>query len=284
MVKVNFICVRHGQGCHNVANNFLRSNTIQQKPFAVDPELTQVGVDASIENGCHVSKVLRKQFNIDTINIVGCSPLIRCMETAYFMTRKWANPPSKIFVFPHLREIDENYETNKYSIASYERMERIPSYAMKTLQEQKTYLQSKGILKYFDFTFVERFPKERKLPGDLASFMAWFSKDFIPFLKYRRDLNVFLTTHHGVLRDATGESFVNNNGVVVETYDSTNIAKISSLTSYLPKHFFSNYKGVSKKDFYCPSSRCKQLCDLATNPAGNNKAQTAHIPKCNVKI
>jgi len=285
MSKVNYVFVRHGQGCHNVANSFYKESIIGERPIQVDPELTDVGVDASIQNGCHISKVLKNNFNINTINIVGCSPLLRCMETAYYMTRKWVNPPRKIFVFPHLREIDESYKTNKYSMSSYEIMEKVPSYAMKTIAEQKFYLLSKGILQFFDFTYVERFSKERKLPGDLASFMTWFSRHFVPSIKSKQNLNVFITTHHGVLRDAIGESFTNNNGVLIQTIESETILKMYSLTNLLPKGFFKNYNSIMDKAFYCPSSRCSKLCTNNQVPKNNQIGPVkVEMEKCDVEI
>src|SRR5690606_14672139 len=102
--------------------------------------------------------------------IVGCSPLIRSMETAYYMTRKWPEQPEKIFVFPYLREIDEG-SSNKYSTQSRKKIKSSPNYAMKSIQEQKDYLKSINLLNHFDFTFVEDNKKGREEPGDIPTFI-----------------------------------------------------------------------------------------------------------------
>jgi len=196
--NINFAFIRHGFGCHNAISGLHKSELISvedamifsgkrneiNKNAMVDPVLTQVGVDASIHNGCVMNQIFRSidsiiqnnygdTINMDKINVIGCSPLIRCMETAYYMSRSWPNPPSKIYVFPFLREIDESSD-NKYSLASIIRMNKKPFYAMKSIEEQKKYLESLGILNFFDFSFVEMFKKERAEPGDIETFTRWF--------------------------------------------------------------------------------------------------------------
>ena len=100
----------------NKDDNIL-TKMFKQKSFTLnDPVLTEIGVEASIYNGCIINKILRnlsqftnkKELEMKTFNVVGCSPLLRSMETAYYMTRKWKNPPDQIYVFPLLREIDES--------------------------------------------------------------------------------------------------------------------------------------------------------------------------------
>ena len=124
----NFVFVRHGLSCHN-AVRYLQKSPENIKSLIIDksklkekdPELTEIGVDASIENGCiikniikNLDKVSQSDITIKEFDVVGCSPLIRAMETAYYMTRKFDNPPNKIWVFPFLREIDE-MSSDKYS-------------------------------------------------------------------------------------------------------------------------------------------------------------------------
>jgi len=159
--NINFVFLRHGYGCHNALPSLYRNNVITKATYHNeasnsqndDPELTPIGVQASLHNGCVISNVLKdlkyltKNPLLDTseMHVVGCSPLIRCMETAYFMTRNWKTPPQKIYVFPYLREINESSD-DKYSKSSLKIMETTPAYAMKTILDQKMYLHQKGIL------------------------------------------------------------------------------------------------------------------------------------------
>jgi hypothetical protein len=274
-MNINFAFIRHGHGCHNAISPLYKKNMIDLADYKnflgmkADPELTQLGVDASIQNGCVVSKILKNlnQVEMNPINIVGCSPLIRCMETTFYMTRKWVNPPNKIFVFPFLREIDER-SSDIYSKESRINMDTVPSYAMKSIREQKDYLRSQGILDFFDFTFVEMDPQARREPGDILSFIKWFALQFVVEMNLtsKRQLNLFVTTHAGVLKHFSEEGFWNNSGIVVSTTVPNslhvNITNVISLNDYLPKSFFALYNEAyyNDKQFYCPSSRCGTLC------------------------
>jgi hypothetical protein len=315
-MNINFAFLRHGYGCHNAMSNLAGSKVIsytQARQFLNsqsnvdsnnvfsndiiplnDPVLTNIGVDASIYNGCIINKILKRlpeiykdpRLDMNTMNVVGCSPLIRCMETAYYMTRKWKNPPDQIYVFPLLREIDES-SVNKYSDESKEIIRITPSYSIKTIQEQKDYLQSIGILKYFNFSFVEAFPSERIEPGDVKEFIKWFGKYFIKLLdKKRGNLNVFITTHAGVLKDYADEGFYNNSGFVVNLHydDVYSLNRYVSLNDFIKDYnFFKDYKNpkYSSKAYYCPSDRCGQLCSVAKG-RGNKKVEKVNLV-CNVE-
>lgn len=279
--KVNYYFVRHGFGCHNAIRPILdyhvsdrnHRTIISSDPAFIDPLLTPLGVNASIQNGCAIGKLIKTlarttkkpDFEMSQMNVVGCSPLLRSMETAYYMTRKWRNPPNKIYVFPHLREIDER-STNKYSPESKKAMNTEPSYMMKSIEDQKLYLQREGILQYFDFRFVESNPTLRDAPGDVLDFVSWFSEHFAPSVN-ESNLNVFVITHAGVLRDYAKEGFINNSGFALSTTLDMQAMKIHakkhvSFNPLLPSTFFKNYTGkdVLRKEYHCPSNRCGQIC------------------------
>jgi broad specificity phosphatase PhoE len=300
--NINFTFVRHGFGCHNAISGLTKSDIISVqdalsfsgkkqsvgKTPMVDPVLTQIGVDASIHNGCVISKILKSidkilkssydlndndhDLKIDSIHVIGCSPLIRCMETAYYMTRSWVNPPSKIYVFPFLREIDES-SSNKFSLESRMNMNSKPFYAMKDIEEQKKYLERLGILNFFDFSFVEEqslFQKLRKEPGDIGNFVKWFITYFLEKKQLSETLNVFIVTHAGVLSSFVNqeEGFTNNSGFIINTkYDHNNgvsIKKYVSLNSFLNYfNFYQDYKSTNQVEYYCPSDRCEELCSVA---------------------
>jgi broad specificity phosphatase PhoE len=284
MSKIKYIFIRHGFGCHNALSPFFRNNEVQsdQRAFISkhdalkDPLLAPMGVDASIQNGCVVSKVVKNihittedpDLEIKDINVVACSPLLRSMETAYYMTRRWKNPPNKIYVVPYLREIDER-SNNKYSEKSLKVIDLEPSYLMKPIEVQKEHLRKEGILDYFDFRFVED-QAVRKTPGDIKMFMSWMSDTLVKINNINIPVvNVFAITHAGVLREFTGEGYINNSGCIVVTNvdyasDNIKIEKMLSLTKYLPNTFFQDYRRTkyNTREYYCPSDRCGVLCSV----------------------
>ena len=298
-VNVNFAFVRHGYGCHNAVRPLLNNNVIlkdQAKQLSKssansDPELTPLGVDVSIHNGCIISKIIRSlhkfsndpSVKIDTMNIVGCSPLIRSMETAYYMTRKWKTPPNKIYVFPHLRELDEG-SNNKFSNESKNIINLVPAYAMKSILDQKKHLQKHGLLDFFDFTLVEVFQKERKEPGDIINFIDWFGKHFLPIVESPKDnLNVFVVTHAGVLKDYAGESFANNSGFLLNTkispYDGqAKFGTYINFNYFLPPFFQKSYDKFADSAYFCPSNRCAAICKL--NSATHSKLKKLELSTC----
>ena len=270
-MNINFVFTRHGYGCHNAVRPLLENRLLSKKDLNKldfkDPELTNIGVETTIENGLIISELLTTKLNINNINIIGCSSLIRSMESAYYMTRKWVNPPEKIYVFPLLREIDEDTD-NKYSVKSRLTMDNTDSYAMKTIQEQKAHLLSKGILEFFDFTFCEKknFEHLRKEPGDVELFTEWFVNIFLPLNKIRNvNINVLIVTHAGVLKDYSNMGFHNNSGFLLETVVKNSYITYKNLISFsklLNDKFVKDYYKFSKKSDYCPSDRCSPLCDL----------------------
>ena len=291
-MNVNIAFLRHGFGCHNamrplINNNFLIPE-IDMKVLNIlsDPELTPLGVDTSIHNGCVISKLIKNEWKaigdsrmkVDQIHLVGCSPLIRSMETAYYMTRKWNNPPSKIYVLPYLREVNESSE-DIYSPKSRKIIDTIPSYKMKTIEEQKNYLRTQGILEYFDFHFVESDIKARNEPGDIRVFNKWLFKTILP--NFNLDtMNLLVVTHAGVLRNFSQHSHYNNSGFLLNVtaqepekikvfnlfdkieYKEPKYNAISILDKVLPKEFFTDCSNSKyNMSYYCPSRRCGKLCN-----------------------
>lgn len=284
-----FIFVRHGYSCTNAMGHLAKSNIIKSsdaKQFLEysdktktvfnsniqplnDPVLTNIGVDASIHNGSVINKLLQKLVNINKINIIACSPLIRAMETAYYMSRKWVNPPNKIYVLPFLREIDER-SSNKFSETSIQKINTVPGYSMKSIDEQKAYLKKLGILHFFDFSFVEAFPEQRLLPGDINLFLQWFATYYLPLVvEPIEDLNIFIVSHAGVLRDFDQNGFYNNSGFVINTaYDSKSKklvprGYISLQPNLIQLDFFKDYTNpIYNQEYYCPSERCGKLCSV----------------------
>ena len=247
---VNFIFLRHGNACHNVINKIGYKRVPGDINYK-DPQLTHYGVDMSIWMGCLIKNMLKiisttdiegaeDIEDIEEIDIIGSSPLIRAIETAYFTTRNWNKPPNKIHIFPFLRELDENIfkfpELTKYSNKA---IYNIPEYAIKTIPEQKEYLlQTFGKVRssFFDFSSVIEFPEEREEPGDIERFIIWFYKNLNKIIKRDNDnysdnenysdnyttnnkqvYNVLIITHAGVIRDYFDKLVSNNMGFVLNT-------------------------------------------------------------------
>lgn len=282
--SVNFIFLRHGFACHNAAT-LLRKSGIEISR-QTDPELTDIGVDATIHNGCIISNTLRRE-GIDKIHLVGSSGLIRSMETAHYITSKWKSPPQKIYVFPYLRELDEStlsyktaeqnriaqaYRTNylkpKYSANSRQTIDSIPSYAMKSIPEQKAYLQTTEFGDKIDFKYVQT--GLRGEPGDIYSFIDWVHRNSIQRLaKQGKDsINILVITHAGVLVDffltekKREHDFPNNSGFIVKTTFTNRGFQLGNITPLdVPTEFYTRYKDTNTMDYYCPSRRC----DFCTN-------------------
>jgi broad specificity phosphatase PhoE len=309
--------VRHGHGCHNAVSTLYKNNILKQEDalqfhgnitndaakndkLFIDPELTQIGLDASAYNGCIISKTIRKigfdQYKKDvfsTINLVGCSPLIRCMETAYEMTKNWSVKPDKIYVFPYLREIDES-SIDKHSKESQFVMDTTPSYAMKTIDEQTNYLKSVNLNKIIDFSFVKDNMKGRSEAGDIPRFIEWFINTILPNIEPVKRLNVFIVTHTGVLSDFVRfnisndegkNGFINNDGFII-TIDEKNtnqyeLTKYIPLRKHLPKTFFRSYSDDKYTDsaYYCPSNRCSKFCNYIPHDK-SKQIDKIDVPKC----
>jgi hypothetical protein len=277
-MNTNFIFVRHGQSCNNAQRalrytTFLDAKLLKSILNFNDPHLSQLGVESSTNNGKVIENIFKNiyKFNprlkIDKINLIGCSPLIRSMETAYFMSRTWENPPDTIYVFPILRELNES-AVDPYTIDSKKRLDLVPGYYMNNIDEQKEYLRKIGILDFFDFSMVESELELRKEPGNIQQFIEWFN-DSISVEEPLESLNVFVVTHAGVLHQFAKEGFVNNSGFILNTTLGENIRYniLESMSKYLPTYFFKSYNDSKYNlDYYCPSDRCGSLCKLSNNP------------------
>jgi hypothetical protein len=272
-----FSFVRHGEGCHNFLRTVRKKMEVdnyREASYEIDdPELTKSGIMISQFNG----KRVRKQIPTENVTFVCCSPLIRSMETAYYMTRLWKDRPKKIYIVPYLREIDENTLVfgDKNSPQSRKIIDEMGVYKMKSLDDQKRYLQNLGILKYFDFSFIEKIdtlpPKKkyslfgnnnselltgraaRSEPGDLLKFMKWVKKYMLPQIYgisekavsslENEDVNFFVVTHAGVLKDFA----MKNRGFVKNAYGFLEEVTKDSIGFYNNGGFYLNFSLDNEK-------------------------------------
>jgi hypothetical protein len=267
-VPINYVFIRHSNSNGNALNSMVTNGVVspQEANFLIenvliDPELSQMGKSASIQNGNVLTKTL-KENDIGMINVVGCSCLLRSMLSAYHLTRKWEKSPEKIFVFPYLREIDES-STDKWSDKSRVEIDKNGSYCMKTLSQQKYILQKMGLLHYFDFTFIESDEYLRHSIGDIDNFVNWTNQKLLNRIYDKSNppvfYNFFIITHAGVLSDYTKTSFSNNTGFILKYIYSTHFkhltrTKFINLRDDLEKDklFISNYNDKKSVNVNAP--------------------------------
>ena len=81
-MNINYIFLRHGHGCHNAINSLYHNGKINKEtmmsyhiPEYHDPELTFMGVDASVHNGGIISKLLNNfnLYNLYNYNETKCN-------------------------------------------------------------------------------------------------------------------------------------------------------------------------------------------------------------------
>jgi hypothetical protein len=267
-IPVNYVFLRHSNSNGNSLQSMITNRVIspQEADFLIDnvlidPELSQMGKFASTQNGNVITKTL-KENNIKMINVVGCSCLLRSMLSAYYLTRKWEKSPEKIFVFPYLREIDEN-SNDKWSDKSRIEIDTNGSYCMKTLIQQKHILEKMGLLHYFDFTFIESSENLRHSVGDIDNFIIWTNQNILNDIYKKSNppafYNFFIITHAGVLSDYTKTSFSNNTGFILKYIYSTRFKHLTKTkfinlrdTLEKDKYFISNYNGKRSVNMNAP--------------------------------
>jgi hypothetical protein len=72
---------------------------------------------------------------------------------------------------------------------------------MKSIEKQKEYLTSVKLNDIIDFSYVENNSIGREEAGDIPKFIRWFNKEIISNIELVENLNVFIVTHAGVLKD-----------------------------------------------------------------------------------
>lgn len=243
MKQVNFIFIRHGESCQQVAHDNVKTNWQVYYHKFTDPTLSDTGVQDSVKTGSYLQNTLKKH-SIDSIDIIGSSSMLRAIETAYYST----NGDPEIFVFPYLRECKECGSDTTESLDQI--------WPIKSIEEQKSYLEKENI-KNVNYTFVEN-DALRKSPGNIVEFIKWF---YLNILNTETEgtengpLNVLIFTHSGVIRHFTGISPSNNSGFILETAnDGKDKIKL------VGKKVFLNMK-ISRGELECPSNKCPGVCD-----------------------
>ena len=264
---MNFIFIRHGESCQNLAKAMYSHEPDKNKIFFdkfKDPTLSDLGVSNSILAGKQLKENLEK-YNITNIDFIFSSPMIRAIETAYFMTHNIfeasnKGTQNKIIVAPFLREI-----TSKEKYNNSENLNRI--FSMKSVLEQEYYFKKEEIIKHLNFDFV-RNNKLRECPGNIKHFITWFNKiynnsknfDFGTLGADRASgqgtpINVLVFLHSAVIKEYSGESPYNNNGFIIKTQYENGKIEYHKKDIYFHTHF-----NLKNDNPICPTNRCPGLC------------------------
>lgn len=229
MMNVNFIFIRHGESCQNLIFKKIHDKKLRKEYFKeyYDPTLSEMGLEDSIKMGKLLKKYLKDNFDIKSYDFVISSPLIRAIETAYFMTLQ------KVNVYPYLREISKMHH-NEDKTDMY--------HPLKSIKEQEEYFKKIGINN--EVNFLDK--KSRRKPGDIEKFLDFFIKNN----NSSKPLNVIIFCHSKIMKYFTGESYKNNTGFILKMENGI-FNKFISLKSWE-----NNYKRTT---FKCSLNRCKKI-------------------------
>lgn len=256
--QINFIFIRHGESCQNLVGSLYskydpKYNKLLDK-FS-DPTLSDTGLFDSIKAGFLLKKNLAK-YNINKIDFIAASTMIRAIETAYFMTFN-SNYQKKIIinVCPYLREThtpDSITQTNR-------------SFPLKTLTEQKHYFQSKKMIEAINFNNVLGKNESgkfyiRETPGDIKRFIKWFNKNILIKEISLKDnpINVLVFLHSGVMKNFSSKGPRNNTGFILQAKYNNKNKKIEYSKEDIYMHHTDFEFDRTKTT--CPSTSCPGIC------------------------
>lgn len=247
MTLVNFVFLRHGESCQQVIYKHITDKIKKHELFETytDPPISDSGVIDSIEIGEKYSKLFSNgKFGktIDSFDIIGCSPMLRAIETAYFMSLQYK--PNNIYVYPFLRECRKCNETDTAEILN-------KLWPMRSINDQKNYLEKEGIHN-INFKYVDN-NNDREAYGNISIFLDWFSKNII--LPDKPEINILIITHSHVIATSDYSELVDNNGgfILSTTIIDNNIKyNKNNIRGIWPNHIY--------KKFKCPTNRCKDVC------------------------
>jgi len=255
---INFVFIRHGESCQQLIK---RDKDFNEKiNLLYDPELSNNGEINSIRSGEFLHNVLEKgiftydvrqyslkdkvELKIDNFDIIGCSSMLRSIETAYYMSLLYK--PSKIYVFPYLREC---YDCSGQTTINIGRENEI--FKLKTIDQQKKELQKKNI-NNINYKYVTE-NNLREKPGHIENFLNWFIQNVN--LPSKETINVLIITHSKVMHKFITNVVNNNVGFILMTKINEN-----NELEYSKENLAAIWPNQLYKKFKCPTTRCIELC------------------------
>jgi broad specificity phosphatase PhoE len=252
-MKINFIFLRHGESCQQITrliDDPKKRKEMFHKFF--DPTLTDNGIENSVTTGIQVKNVLNKNFNINTFDIIGCSPMLRAIETAHYMTKNY-NYTNPIFVLPFLRECHGCVQPVKEKDTPKKLDEIWP---MKSIETQKEYLKSQNI-DNISFYYTRNL-LARSQPGNIENFIKWLQTNFK--LPNKPVVNILIVLHSHVIMDAFDKNGVYNNSGFLMT-----ATKNESEIIYNKKNIVAVWPTILQKSLKCPSIKCPNICNYTSS-------------------
>ncbi len=237
-IKLTFFFIRHGESCQNL----IRKLKLYPHEYAslflknYDPTLSDSGKIDSIKYGKKLPK----------FDIIGSSPMLRAIETAYFMTNR-KNRYQKIHVFPYLRETLSNFDSKE---------ELNIVFPMKSIDEQKSYLLNEKISN-INFNYVSDYRDE---PGDIEKFIKWFAKEFdLTYYLHKKEILIGIFIHSNVIYQFNNIKTKNNDGFKLKSQYNIKKKEISynKENMSLINHNYNKNESIIN----CPTLRCKDLCE-----------------------
>lgn len=164
--RVRVFFIRHGQSCANLAKLF---NVAPTHVLYRDPELTLNGINNSIKNGFKFREWLKKS-GIE-LHYIGSSPLIRSMETAYYMFKDKNEP--------FFQENDPNFESKLIVCPFITELNLTPDNVPLSFDEQKNVLKLTMKNSYDNLTnniTNEAYRVEQRVRSSMSDFLEWLEK------------------------------------------------------------------------------------------------------------
>ena len=276
--RVRFFFIRHGLSCSNIAKFFPKSAlhkiTHAQSMGYRDPELSQIGIQTTTDNGVKFRNYLQK--HSIHLHHIGSSTLMRAIQSAWFMLAKDLN--KQIQVMPYLSEKKISIPGKKQILPRFitDKLKITASNTPLPYQEQNKFLNQYGDLvnnlEQHSTTEDERFV------SSLPKFLKWFEKHVDNFFKSagldpnKDTLNFALVCHGTYIRKEL-------NLPKMESYN--NIAVVKQYIFNLPSELDYDAKKNYSKDItdYCPNKCRQSYIPCPTDPINHTLQENQFIPQ-----
>ena len=248
----DILFIRHGQSCANIWSKISKQKQISYK----DPELTQSGIQSSIQIGKILQDTILTMWKNESFT-VGSSQMIRTQQTAYFMIAKDTSIP--IHIIPHISE--KGITLDNWSLPKQKQYE---------ILQQKT----PSIIPLLEAGMDARENQTIFEKSNWNLFISWASKHTEFFAQGSDGIyRAVLFTHSKFLQSAfklsSENKIKNNNGirVIINTDNPSSVPEYTKITlgTIIPQSCPDNCFISS-----CPDSITKINTRLKINTRKNN--------------